>query len=78
MMFLNIFWILLLIGGAILFLKYLGRATEGDQKIPEIPFLGSSAMDILKKRYARGEIDNEEFERRKQHLEAADAPRVFR
>ena len=28
-----------------------------------------SPMDVLKKRYARGEIDDEEFERKKERLE---------
>lgn len=32
---------------------------------------GESAMDILNKRYSRGEIDQEEYEEKKKNLETA-------
>ena len=38
-------------------------SAQGEMRTPETP------MDILKKRYARGEIDEEEFDRRKERLE---------
>ncbi len=55
-----IFWILVIIG-LVLLIKYLwegGAAKKG----PE------SALEILKKRYARGEISKEEFEEKKKDL----------
>jgi putative membrane protein len=53
-----IFWILVLIG-LVLLIKYLwkGSATRGD-----------SAIEILKKRYASGEISKEEFEEKKKDM----------
>ncbi|MDD5474650.1 MAG: SHOCT domain-containing protein [Candidatus Methanoperedens sp.] len=53
-----IFWILILIG-LILLIKYLW---EGGAKKEE------SALELLKKRYARGEISKEEFEEKKKDL----------
>ncbi len=55
-----IFWILVIIGLALL-IKYLwegGAAKRGTE----------SALEILKKRYARGEISKEEFEEKKKDL----------
>jgi putative membrane protein len=53
-----IFWVIVLIG-LVLLIKYLwqGSAKRGD-----------SALDILKKRYASGEITKEEFEEKKKDL----------
>ena len=55
-----IFWILIL-AGLVLLIKYLweGAGAKGAQE---------SALDILKKRYAKGEINKEEFEEKKKDL----------
>ncbi len=55
-----LFWILVLIG-LVLLIKYLweGGLSRREQE---------SALDILKKRYARGEISKEEFEEKKKDL----------
>ncbi len=53
-----IFWLLVLIG-LVLLIKYLW---EGGAKKEE------SALEILKKKYARGEISKEEFEEKKKDL----------
>lgn len=53
-----IFWLLILIG-LVLLIKYLW---EGSGKKEE------SSLELLKKRYARGEISKEEFEEKKKDL----------
>jgi putative membrane protein len=52
-----LFWILVLVG-LILIIKWLLQMTSGDKKLTG----ASSATDILKERYARGEINKAEFE----------------
>ena len=55
-----IFWILFLIG-LVLLIKYLWE--HGGTKAGH-----ESALEVLKKRYARGEISKEEFEEKKKDL----------
>lgn len=55
-----IFWILIIIG-LVLLIKYLWEHS-GAKKEEE------SALEILKKRYVRGEISKEEFEEKKKDL----------
>ncbi|MFZ3385051.1 MAG: SHOCT domain-containing protein [Candidatus Methanoperedens sp.] len=54
-----VFWILVIIG-LVLLIKYLWEG--GARKEQE------SAIEILKKKYARGEISKEEFEEKKKDL----------
>lgn len=58
-----IFWLLVLYGVFVLISTIAKRGTRSDGK-------EESAMDILKKRYARGEIDAEEFARKKKDIES--------
>jgi len=60
--FMWIFWILIIAGIFFVF-QNMAKGSSGGSPDKETP------MDILKKRYARGEIDEEEFERRRNELE---------
>jgi len=63
--FMLVFWVLVIIG-LIFLIKWLIQSTKGGPGRP--PSNPSGALDILKERYARGEIDKEEFEEKKRDL----------
>jgi putative membrane protein len=62
--FMMIFWILIII----LIVLLIRRLSSSRQTIRQNLGGEESAMDILKKRYARGEIDKIEFEAKKKDL----------
>jgi len=60
--FMWIFWIAIIVG-IILLVKWIVQQNRpgGQQQ-------GENSLEILKKRYARGEIDKEEYDRKKKDL----------
>ena len=67
MIFMILFWILIIVGGIYL-VRNLVQNTHGDSQNRRLNGSGR-AIDILKERYARGEIDREEFEAKKKDLQ---------
>jgi putative membrane protein len=61
-----IFWILIVVG-LVFFIKWLIRNRKGHSN-RSWSDSSSSALDILKERYARGEINEQEFEEKKRDL----------
>ena len=58
MVFMMIFWVLVIVG-LVFLIKWLIQTTSSGKASEQT---GSRAIDILKERYARGEIDRAEFE----------------
>ena len=59
--FMIVFWILIL-GGLVFLVKWLIQSTRRGQSTGST---GNRALEILKERYARGEVDKSEFEEMK-------------
>ncbi len=57
-----VFWAVVIAGGVALFRGF-ARNSQNDREMPV-----NMALEILKQRYAKGEISQEEFERMKQDL----------
>lgn len=62
--FMIVFWILILVG-LVMVIRWL---FQSNSKKGDSDHRGSRAMDILKERYARGEIDKTQFEGMKRDL----------
>lgn len=60
-MLMMIVWLILIVLGIVALFKWISGTNDEDSK-PD------SALEILRKRYANGEITKEEFEERKQNI----------
>jgi len=58
-LFMLLFWLLIILG-VVALIRYLARSGQSSED--------KTPLDILKKRYARGEIDKKEFEEKKKEL----------
>ncbi len=65
MIFMMIFWILI-IASLVFLINWLIRSAGRDKASRKTG--SNTALEILKERYARGEIDKEEFESKKKDL----------
>jgi putative membrane protein len=61
-----IFWILIIVG-VVFLIRWLAQSTKGHSS-PGSTGSSNRALDILKERYARGEINKQEFEEKKREL----------
>jgi len=71
MALIGLFWLAVVVGVIVLVVYLVRRAGQGQQYPPyggRPPEARSSALQILEERYARGDIDREEFLQRKADL----------
>lgn len=66
MIFMLAFSVLVLVG-LVFLIKWLIQAAKGEKDVPSVSY---KAIDTLKERYARGEINKEEFEKIKRDLQS--------
>jgi putative membrane protein len=65
-------WIALLVVLAWALIRWVDRRnTVSSTQVPGMPASGPSAMEILRQRFARGEIDTATFEQMRERLEAS-------
>jgi len=64
-----VFWLAILVGVVVLVLRLLGIIGPGSKPRARP---GSDALDVLRERFARGEIDKAEFEERRTLLEGSN------
>jgi putative membrane protein len=62
--FMVLFWVLIVLG-IVALLRWLGMGGAGSREAPR-----KTPLDILQERYARGEIEREEYEQKRRDLEA--------
>jgi len=65
MIFMVAFWVLIIVGLVVL-IRWLFQASRGRSSVEQAV---ATALDILKERYARGELDREEYQQKKRDLE---------
>lgn len=68
-MFMILWWVLIIVG-IVTLIKWLTNQSDGtnNRKKPYDSTQGKSALEILQGRYAKGEIDKQEFEEKKKDL----------
>lgn len=63
------FWVIVVIGLIVLVVLALLNSGKGEGQNQDETEKSETGLDVLKKRYARGEIEDEEFEHKKKRLE---------
>jgi putative membrane protein len=67
-MFMSAFWVLVLVLGVFFLVRWLSGSGKS-RKTQEF-LQGDDVLDILKQRYARGDIEREEFQQKRHDLGA--------